>query len=166
MRINYVEGDLFAAIKGVQGGVIIPHVCNNIGAWGAGFVIPLGRNFPSARDEYLKWAKSDDGTFRLGEIQTVQIDSVCVVNMVAQNGVGPPRPLKYPALGKCVMSVRDYIKSHFIGSIHAPMFGAGLAGGDWNFIEQMIYDGWVSFGIPVTVYYLPGTLPTNWKLPA
>lgn len=161
MNITYIEGDLFAAIKNSQDSIIIPHVCNDVGAWGAGFVVPLGRQFPSSRDEYLKWHRGKD--FRLGEIQTVQIDNICVVNMVAQHSVGGPRPLRYPALGKCIESVRDFIKSSFIGAIHAPMFGAGLAGGDWNFIEQMILDGWVNQGIPTTIYYLPGTLPMNWK---
>jgi hypothetical protein len=163
MKIKYVEGDLFAAIKGLQGSIIIPHVCNNIGAFGAGFVVALGRQFPSARTEYLKWAK--EPSFKLGEIQTVRIDNTCIINMVAQNGVGGSRPLRYPALGKCIETTREFVKSSFVGAIHAPMFGSNLAGGDWNFIEKMIYDGWVDHGIPVTIYYLPGTLPNNWTLP-
>lgn len=164
MKIKYVSGDMFAATKNSHDSIIIPHVCNNIGAWGAGFVIPLARSFPSAREEYLKWHR-EGPDFRLGEIQKVIIDNFCIINMVAQNGIGTTRPLKYPALGKCIEAVRDVVKSSFVGSIHAPMFGAGLAGGDWNIIEQMIYDGWVSYGIPTTIYYLPGSLPTNWKLP-
>jgi hypothetical protein len=165
MTLSYVEGDLFAAIKNSPAPIIIPHVCNDVGAWGAGFVVPLGRHYPSTRDEYLKWAKSGDGTFRLGEMQTVCIDNICVVNMVAQQGLGGPRPLKYPALGKCMLGVRDFIKSQFVGAIHAPMFGSGLAGGNWNFIEQMILDAWVNFGIPTTIYYLPGQTPPGWTPP-
>jgi hypothetical protein len=165
VKITYVGGDLFAAIKNSHDSIIIPHVCNNIGAWGAGFVIPLAKAFPSAREEYLKWYQ-EGKDFKLGEIQKVILDNHCIINMVAQQGVGGQRPLKYPALGKCIEAVRDVIKSSFVGAIHAPMFGAGLAGGDWNFIEQMIYDGWVGYGIPTTIYYLPGQTPQGWSPPS
>jgi len=43
--------------------------------------------------------------------------------------------------------------------IICPAFGSGLAGGSWAFIEQLIHDCWIRLGIPVSVYYLPGTLP-------
>jgi hypothetical protein len=38
------------------------------------------------------------------------------------------------------------------GHIHAPTFGAGLAGGNWNKIEQIIKDEIVNRGIKVTIY--------------
>lgn len=164
MKINYVKGDLFAAIKDSHDSIIIPHVCNNIGIFGAGFVLPLARAFPSAREEYLKWHR-EGPDFKLGEIQKVILDNHCIINMVAQQGVGGHRPLKYPALGKCIEAVREVIKSSFVGAIHAPMFGSGLSGGRWEFIEEMIYDSWVSFGIPVTIYYLKGQTPPGWSPP-
>jgi hypothetical protein len=34
--------------------------------------------------------------------------------------------------------------------IHAPKFGSGLAGGNWNFIENLIEDIWID--IPVYIY--------------
>ena len=35
-----------------NGEVIIPHICNNVGGWGAGFVVPLGRHYPDAKKSY------------------------------------------------------------------------------------------------------------------
>ncbi len=54
--INYVEGDVLD-LSGVPAGktVLIPHVCNAVGAWGAGFVVPLGRAYPAAKQAYLDW---------------------------------------------------------------------------------------------------------------
>src|SRR5690606_6943524 len=67
--------------------VIIAHVCNDIGAWGAGFVVPLGRRWPAAKDQYEKWHRSG-ALFELGRIAVVSVgDNVWVANMIAQHGV-------------------------------------------------------------------------------
>ncbi len=58
MKINYVEGDLFAAIDGLEN-IIIPHCCNNKHGFGAGFVVPLGRKFPIVKKLYLEWGGVD-----------------------------------------------------------------------------------------------------------
>ena len=47
--------------------------------------------------------------------------------------------------------------------IACPMFGAGLAGGDWNTIEAMIKNTWGD--VDTTVYYLPQFLPPGWSPP-
>jgi hypothetical protein len=39
----------------------------------------------------------------------------------------------------------------FNATIHAPRFGSGLAGGDWNVIEQIIND---EITVDVTIYDL------------
>ena len=36
-----------------------------------------------------------------------------------------------------------------------PKFGAGIAGGDWNIIEQLIIKNLINDDIPVTIYTLP-----------
>lgn len=187
-RINYIEGDLFAAINDHKSTVIIPHVCNNQGAWGAGFVLPLAKAYPNTRDYYLKWFKTrrsdiapveitkeygmDDctthtGTFAIGQVQLIMVrPDVAVANMVAQT-LGGKRPLSYKYLGRCMERVSSFCKGmEFIGKtprIVCPMFGSGLAGGNWNFIEQLIEDHWGFMDIDV--HYLPQFIPDNWTLP-
>lgn len=170
-EINYVEGDLFEQIEGKPGTIIIAHVCNDLGVFGAGFVVPLGRHFPEARDEYLKWSKSKNSVqpFMLGETQVVftgkgSFEKRFICNMVAQRGVGGVRPLRYNALIKCMETVATLAVDHDI-PIHAPMFGSKLAGGDWNLIEKLIEDCWLQRNITVTINYLPGRIPSNWTLP-
>jgi hypothetical protein len=34
--------------------------------------------------------------------------------------------------------------------IHAPKFGSGLAGGDWNFIKELVCDIWSN--CPIFIY--------------
>jgi hypothetical protein len=176
--LKYVEGDMFGPIKAMAGQtVLVPHVCNDRGAWGSGFVVPLGRNFPKTRDHYLKWhgkSPPPDATypggidFGLGKTQVLQVSEdprIIVFNMVAQvMGVG--RPLFYNMLARCMDQVAEEHRKWPNAVIHCPMFGSSLAGGDWNIIEQLVYDCWLRTSkIPTTVYYLPGTLPDNWRPP-
>ena len=165
MNINYIEGDLFAAIKNRTKPVCIPHICNNQGAWGAGFVVPLGRNYPKARERYLA------GQMKLGRtgfltIEEPPLPRILICNMIAQE-LGGMRPLFYNALAKCLDRVARRIDGWGF-EIHAPAFGSGLAGGDWKVIEPLIQDCWIRSGVAeaVNIYFLPGTflppeLPTE-----
>jgi len=54
----------------------------------------------------------------------------------------------------------DYVARIFCRSqkaeIHCPQFGSGLAGGNWEFITELIEDIWVENGLAITVYeYVP-----------
>jgi hypothetical protein len=80
--------------------------------------------------------------------------------MIAQNGVRNftnQRPLNYFALGQSMYKVSQFIHMNtgFLNKnekieIHCPKFGSGLAGGNWNFISELINDIWGKFF--VTVY--------------
>lgn len=171
-NIEYVEGDLFGPIAENKdpNPIIIPHIVNSLGAWGKGFVVPLGRAYPTSRQNYMSWFNGTlqkvnaTGRFGLGQTQFVNIDDkVFVANMVAQS-LGGPRPLFYNHLSRCMDAVTAFVKERNDAREHAariicPAFGSGLAGGDWSFIEQLIQDCWLQNNIPVTVYYLSGTLP-------
>lgn len=179
MVIKYIEGDLFSAIDkdaDVQT-TLIPHCCNNRGGWGSGFVLPLARRFPKARHAYLNWFSEDTITentsvkyFKLGETQFVDVQEsprIFVCNMIGQNGFGHnnQRFLKYNSISRCMDQVAAHAIEHQ-AKIVAPLFGSGLAGGNWLFIEELIEDCWISKNIPVTIYYLNSHLPQNWSPPS
>jgi O-acetyl-ADP-ribose deacetylase (regulator of RNase III) len=152
--IKYIEGDLFDyAVKDT----VIAHVCNCHGGWGSGFVVPLGNKYPKSKERYL--LNDDWGFHRLGELQLEELNSdrLYVANMIAQT-LGGSRPLSYEHLVFCM----HYLKKQIIDenlSISAPLFGAGLAGGDWNIIKELIKDCWSDSGIEVNIYWLPHLLP-------
>jgi O-acetyl-ADP-ribose deacetylase (regulator of RNase III) len=163
MQIQYVQGDLFKLLPYTTATQkFICHVCNNIGGWGSGFVVPLARKWAQTRQAYLDWCQGtyQDGNykdFRLGEWQPVnvqqsneQIGGIYVCNMIGQNGVvGPenPKPIRYAALAKCMDEIGEHIVANARPSeIHAPKFGAGLAGGNWDFIEELINECWIGRG--------------------
>ena len=153
-RIKCVKGDLFEAVA-EQSNVVIAHVCNDKSVMGAGFVIPLSKRFPVAREKYLA-----EKVLNLGYAQIVPVDDekkIYVANMIAQHGVGPDAngkpPIRYAALCSAMILVAGVAKVARL-SIHAPKFGAGLAGGNWDFIATLIEELWTSQGIPVTIYSL------------
>jgi O-acetyl-ADP-ribose deacetylase (regulator of RNase III) len=169
--INYIEGDLFDYVPNSDDEVVvICHVCNNIKAWGAGFVIPLAKKYPEARQAYLEMP-----TQNLGEVGFVftEDEKVVVANMIGQEGVGPKfednrliPPIRYEALKKCmeqVLRIVNVLKEQKKVSIACPLFGSGLAGGSWDVISKMIEEIWHDNN--VTVYYLPQFLPEGWTPP-
>ncbi len=180
--IKYVSGDLFGPMlaDNTPGTIIIPHVVNSKGAWGSGFVVPLGRKYPLAKNRYYNWHSNGHETeewrlhrrvpFELGVTQFVRVSGpeaptqIIVANMLAQT-LGGARPLYYQHLAACMTQVAGMCQhlSEQLGlpaRIHAPAFGAGLAGGDWAIIKELIADCWLrDLHIPVSIYYLPGTVP-------
>lgn len=132
---------------------VIIHCCNDIGLWGAGFVVALSAKWPRVKEEYIKWSKQP--TFKLGEVQFVKVEKdVTIGNMIGQKGVanqGNIRPIRYDAIDQCLKKVRDYCIKNTC-TVHCPKFGAELAGGEWSKIEQLIINNLSNNGIQVFVY--------------
>ncbi len=141
--LTYIKGDLFKNLP--QDNFVIPHIVNTKGAWGAGFVVPLGMKYSEAREQYIANWKA----CKLGVTQKVEVGNNCyVANMFAQT-LGEPKPIRYAALEKCMKDVALLCKRDKL-EIHAPKFGSGLAGGSWPYIESLIEKVWKD--IKVTIY--------------
>jgi hypothetical protein len=167
-RYSIVKGNIFEhaanRIKAGRNGcnVIIPHVCNNVNAFGAGFAADIANRFPEVKANFHLLGKNA----RLGNVQYVNVATdqqykytLTVANMISQNKLISPknhRPLNYAALVYCMSNVRNMalkLKNSVEGTsveIHAPKFGSGLAGGNWNFILDLIDDVW--YDLDVFIY--------------
>lgn len=158
--LRYVEGD--ATIPRGGGHRMIIHCCNDVGAWGAGFVVALSKRWKKPENEYRLWYRSQGegrNKFKLGEIQVVDIQSdLAVVNMIGQADCYPDKdgnpPIRYDAIKSCLEKVAKEAKDRN-SSVHAPRFGAGLAGGDWSKIEALLTECLINKSVNVTVYDLP-----------
>lgn len=159
--LTYVKGD--ATKPAGTGPRFIIHVCNDLGLWGAGFVLAISRRWPRPERAYYALGPH----YPLGLAQMVKVEeSLWVVNMIGQRGVGRrgggPPPIRYDAVRKALQSVAKsaedpaYRGPYKAVSIHCPKFGAGLAGGDWAVIEQLIQEELVDKGLAVTVYEFDG----------
>jgi len=168
--INYIIGDATLPITKIerQGGPnspltkdprIIAHICNDIGAWGKGFVLALSARGIKPEAKYRDWhIKGGLTTFELGNVQFVYLkEKLWVANMIAQRHIKPIDgipPIRYQALEMCLLQVARFAKARK-ASVHMPRIGCGLAGGSWDKIEPIIQWTLVADGIEVYVYDLP-----------
>ena len=139
-EISYLVGD--ATAPKTPGPIIIVHVCNDIGAWGKGFVMALSKRWSEPESQYKAWyrdRKTND--FGLGAVQFVQVEAdMWVANMIGQRGIkrtkdGPP--IRYNSVEKCLAKVALKAVADE-ASVHMPRIGCGLAGGKWEEIEPII----------------------------
>jgi hypothetical protein len=155
-QITYLKGDVTEPITMYGNQRYIIHCCNDVGAWGAGFVLALSKKWKEPEQQYKEWSK-DKKTFKLGQCQFVPVtNDITVVNMIGQHGIGRSRvtipPIRYGAILECLATVRDTLTVRGNGSIHCPKFGCGLAGGNWDIIEGMLNHDICKYGINVYVY--------------
>lgn len=163
MPITYLTGDATSPLG--AGNKVIPHLCNDIGKWGKGFVLAVSKKWPEPEAEYKRQYQAQGNKLTLGKVQFVAVlanpgESIWIANMIGQKNIkslkeGTPDecpPIRYPALYDCLDEVGKFAAANS-ASIHAPRFGAGLAGGDWRVIEaciQFVLMG--QYGRSVTVY--------------
>jgi len=152
-KINYIFG---SALEPISKPAIICHICNNVGAWGAGFVIAISRKWDKPEASYRKWYKSGYN-WELGNVQFVKVENdIHIANMIAQNNISfnsGSAPIDYKAVRKSLIKLAT--KATLLNAtVHMPRIGCGLAGGKWNEIEVIINETLIARNIPVYVYTL------------
>ncbi|MEU6393658.1 macro domain-containing protein [Streptomyces sp. NPDC046939] len=157
VTIRYTTGD--AAAPPGAGTRIIAHVCNDIGAWGRGFVRALSERWPEPEAAYRAWYRDRAGNdFRLGAVQLVPVnEGLWVANMIGQHGIrraGGQPPVRYNAIDEALGALAE-CTIQLGASVHMPRIGCGLAGGRWEEIEPLLDKHLCARGIDVTVYDLP-----------
>jgi len=143
--------------------ILIPHVVNNIGAFGAGVAKAIKMKWPNTEKEYHWWLnlwnkhkRSILGQSFASLVKHTDDVTIVVIHMFAQIGIRGrqnSQPLNYQHLQTCMERVPEIgttLGQPF--SIHCPKFGASLGGGNWNEIEKMIRTTWCMRDIPVSVY--------------
>lgn len=159
-EINYIIGDATnpPVTKGAYS--VICHCCNTMGAWGAGFVIPLGNRYPSAKKEYIKFIQKTPLAQRLGNVSYVKVTrNIVVANIMGQSRIYRDSegniPLNYEALKKGLENVLERFNKYNVPyTIHMPRIGCGLAGGDWNIVENIVKEVFSANDVEVYVYDL------------
>lgn len=142
---KYVEvyGDLLEQIHEFDA---IAHGCNCFNMMGAGIAGAISKKFPQAAAEDAKTIKGSYN--KLGTFTNVLIEgeenSTYILNLYTQFQGGAN--LNLLALRMCMHKVNRYFKGKKVG---LPLIGAGIAGGDWNVISQVIKEELVNCYVTV-----------------
>ncbi|MDH5778814.1 MAG: macro domain-containing protein [Gammaproteobacteria bacterium] len=135
--MKVVKGDLIKMAKNGDFDVII-HGCNCFCEMGAGIAKSIKENFPEAYNADLSTEKGTKEKLGTYSSATISINGkiLTVVNAYTQHHWrGTAVKANYEAIKK----VMNQVKNDFSGSrIGYPKIGAGLAGGDWEIISQII----------------------------
>lgn len=153
MTINYIKGD--ATLPATEGNKIIVHICNDIGAWGKGFVLAISKRWKKPEQQYKAWFASKEG-FILGQVQFVQVeDELWVANLIGQHKIYKDEngnaPIRYDAVLLGLKQVTAFAIDKK-ATVHMPRIGCGLAGGTWDKIEPLINSSLIVENISVRVY--------------
>lgn len=154
--INYIDGDLIKLAKEGKFDVIV-HGCNCMSSMGAGIAPQMAKAFGCDRFEMELWGPSiqklgniDYQTFVLGENAIWSLDDaknnrnepeLTVVNAYTQYHYGRNFsgsgniPFDYNAFRICLIKINNVFRGKHIGM---PKIGAGLAGGNWDLISEII----------------------------
>lgn len=154
-EIYYLRGD--ATAPEGEGPKVIVHVCNDLGAWGKGFVLALSARWPQPEAAYRRWAQERQPRFALGEVQFVEVaPQLWVANLIGQAGIrrqGSRPPVRYNAIREGLNTVATFALEQK-ASLHMPRIACGLAGGRWEEVEPLLRETLLAAGLRVTVYDL------------
>lgn len=160
MNVTIIKGNVCEPIG--DGKKIIVHCCNDIGVMGSGVAGALRKKWPTVGEDYEDWHNDwIKKPFVLGQIQFVKVEEdIVVCNLIGQRGIGGETidgefvpPVKYESLREGFLRVRGSIKKAPNSvSLHLPMLGSALAGGDWVSIYELIRDVFDELDIECTIY--------------
>lgn len=113
---------------------VIVHGCNCHCVMGAGIARIIKKTWPAAYQADLATKRGDRG--KLGTYSMAIVDGLTIVNLYTQyNYTRDKVDVEYPALEEGLKKVKEAFTGLRIG---LPMIGAGLAGGNWGIIKEII----------------------------
>lgn len=143
-----LQGDVFTVVQAFAGkpcAVGVLHVCNNVGAWGKGFVLAVNQLSPLPKQKYVEDHRA--GKLALGSWRIVPTHDVFhVVNIVAQKGLpSKDNPVPFSqkhfdeAISEIAGNAQRFSEANNTPFVFvAPTLGAGLARGNWGTIKSTL----------------------------
>ena len=137
--MKVMKGDLLA---NVSKGLILQQVnCQNV--MGSGFAKAVFTQYPIVKTLYHSFCEKHPVAERLGKFQIIQVtEDLAVVNLFGQMfyGTGGKKYTSYDALDAAMIPVVGWMEARCQTSedVHHPLIGAGLGGGHWPIIREII----------------------------
>ena len=144
----YVNGDLLDAFENNNFDAIV-HGCNCFHLMGAGIAGMISKRFPEAYKADVKLTDKGDWN-KLGTYTKAEYLHGDIINAYTQYNPGKCRELD---LLQSISKVFKQLDKDYSGkTIGIPKIGAGIAGGNWNIISELINQ--VTPNLKIVVYYI------------
>lgn len=130
--MNIVSGNLIDLAEDGLFDIII-HGCNCRNTMGAGIAREIKRRYQEAYT--VDTEAANVGLNTLGNISVADCNSFLIVNAYTQDDWRGYNNIDYKALRAAMKKINTQFKGKSVGF---PKIGAGLAGGDWNIISNII----------------------------
>ena len=156
MIIEEITGDIVYQFK--TGKYNIAHGCNCFNSMGAGLAKQVRFEYPEAFKIDCNTVKGDKnklGTFT--KYYNKEHGNV-LYNAYTQYDFWTHKPCDYKAIEKAIRAICVDIVIHddiLVKNLALPLIGAGLAGGDWDRIKNIIND--VTKDFPITIVHFRNT---------
>jgi len=152
-----VDGNLITLAKEGKFDVIA-HGCNCHSTMGAGIAPQMAKAFGCDRfimerigSDVNKLGNIDYQTINVNENELIVVNAYTQFNYGRNHADGDAKPLSYEALTLCMKKINILFAGKHIG---LPKIGAGLAGGDWRIIKEIIIRELVDCDVTVVNYKL------------
>lgn len=148
MITKYIKGDITETE--------LKYICHGVNCqnkMGSGVAKALFTKFPEVKTKFHSFSSQFRiPENRLGEVDFVECGNKTILNCFTQLNYGydGKRYVNYGAIVKCFDFIKDNIRNE---TLAIPKIGCGLAGGDWNIVEQLINDT-VGDDLEIWVYEL------------
>lgn len=154
MKIRYETGNLLeSSCK------IIVHGCNAQGVMGSGIAKAIRAAYPKVYNTYRE--QYDAYGLCPGDVVFVRATKdLWVANGITQEFFGANGVfVDYDAINTVMRDVNDFSRKKEIKEVGLPLIGAGLGGGSWKRISEIIEEQFTD--VQPVVYTLDGTIPTT-----
>lgn len=167
---NYTNGEILAGLPEtqVQGDIFsthlnaIAHGVNCKGVMGAGIALEVKRRYPEAYNGYVRYLNRYDPIqyTAIGTMHPYPVPgtNLHILNCFTQVDTAKQRgevAISYQAIFTSFSVAGLYCKENGIKELAIPQVGAGLGGGNWKIIFQLIANALVMYGVTPIVYVLP-----------
>ena len=151
MIVETTKGDIFEYFENKPNSILV-HGCNCFNTFGSGFAKQVRMRYPEA---YAVDCSTDKGDAeKLGDFSLYDYtEGRLIVNAYTQYRYGTDRRhVNYGAVASCFTKIEAIARRRYSPLILIPKIGAGLGGGDWEVIREII--DFTTREVPVVVFEL------------
>jgi O-acetyl-ADP-ribose deacetylase (regulator of RNase III) len=148
----------FGDILSVEEGIIV-HGCNSLGIMGSGIALQIKQKYPLCFLAYQRHIQDSlkSNTDVMGTVVPYKVPekNLIIMNAITQKNFGKDgkKYVSYESVFeafKIIVALADgpWERRH----VHYPLIGAGLGGGDWSLISELIDNAFGEYQIPRTLW--------------